>query len=195
MSETPTKRAARSGNPAKRAAKQPSDHRAAAVKKKLVITDPAEWAAEAEGALTELPSGKVVRMILPGMHEFVTLDLIPNSLMPFVEEAIQAGGSKPMSQSQIKSMADNKQMLLDASEAMDRIFVHCVTEPIFQMPPANREDREKGVLYVDMVGIQDKQFVFQRSMGGTVDLEQFRKEQSSVMETISAVTDDPSTTE
>jgi hypothetical protein len=181
---TTTKKATRSGNPAVRAQA-----------KQLQITSAEEWAAEAEGALTELPSGKVVRMILPGMHEFVTLDLIPNSLMPFVEEAIQAGGSKPMSQSQIKSMADNKQMLLDASEAMDRIFVHCVTEPIFQMPPTNREDREKGVLYVDMVGIQDKQFVFQRSMGGTVDLEQFRKEQSSVMETISAVTDDESTTE
>jgi hypothetical protein len=36
--------------------------------------------------------------------------------------------------------------------------------------------REPGVLYVDMVAMEDKLFIFQWALGGTSDLEQFRKE-------------------
>lgn len=158
-----------SGNPAKRAV----------AKKKLVITPADEWLEEAEGTLTELPSGRVVRLIMPGMQEFISAGLIPNTLLPIVMGAIES--TKPMSPAEAVALKNDPQMLIEMASTMDRIFVHCVTEPVFQLAPESGGERVKGVLYADRVRMDDKQFVFQAAVGGTRDLEDFRKRSQQVV--------------
>lgn len=45
-------------------------------------------------------------------------------------------------------------------------------------------EREPNVLYVDMVTMEDKLFVFQWALGGTSDLEQFRQELGANVESL-----------
>jgi len=173
-----------SGNPAKRAA---------AKKKALVITPESEWLEEAEGTLTELPSGRVVRIIMPGMQEFISAGLIPNTLLPVVMGAIES--TKPMTPSEAAALKNDPQILIEMAETMDRIFVHCVTEPVFHLAPENGGERVKGVLYADRVRMDDKQFVFQAAVGGTRDLEDFRSRSQQVMADIQSVDETQSSTE
>lgn len=44
------------------------------------------------------------------------------------------------------------------------------------------EDRDEELLYADDVDIEDKQFIFQFVVGGSSDLEQFRREQAATVE-------------
>ena len=162
-----------SGNPAKRAENK--------IKPKLEVTATEEWLEAAEGEPTELPSGKVVRIITPGMQELVSEDVIPNSLMPIVLGATQGVGTTKEDEAKLRA---NPQVLLDMMTTMDKVFTICVTEPVFQLPPENKEDRKSGVLYVDRVQQSDKAFVFQLAVGGTADLEQFRREQKAVVERV-----------
>lgn len=155
----------RSGNPAKKAA-------AKAAAKQLVVSSVDEWEVDADGVLTELPSGKVVRIITPGMQEFLRAELIPNDLLPIVMRATNGQGSDD----ELKAIQDDPTAILKMADAMDKIFIHCVVEPKFSMPPADGS-REKGVAYVDRVELQDKTFVFQAAVGGTRDLESFRQQQ------------------
>lgn len=147
------------------------------------VTSASEWLTEAEGVLEELPSGKVVRVIMPGMQAFIEADLIPNELMPIVLDAIQKQQSTPTNEFQ--DMQRDPQMLLKLVETTDRIFAYCVTEPVF-LPAVPKDQREPGVLYTDMVSMEDKGYVFQIAVGGPRDLAQFRAEQATQLAALSS---------
>lgn len=189
-----------SGDPRKRAVKKTTTKKAAAGKlrarpKPTAVTPASEWLEELEGQLLELPSGKVVRVIMPGIQAFLKADIIPNELMPIVLKAID--DHTPMSESEVEELQRDPDMLLKLVDAFDKIYVYCVTEPQFEMPP-NAEDvkaynekhpdepveqpdelRVEGTLYADRVNMDDKSFVFNVAVGGTRDLEQFRAESAA----------------
>lgn len=170
--------------------------------KPTAVTSASEWLEEAEGQLLELPSGKVVRVIMPGMQAFLKADIIPNELMPIVMAAIDE--QKPMSSEDAAKLAEDPEMLFKMAEAFDKIFVYCVIEPRFELPPDEddvkvwnerhpdeqvrgpAELRVDGTLYSDRVHMDDKSFVFNVAVGGTRDLEQFRAESATQMEAIQA---------
>jgi len=192
-----------SGDPRKRTGtkKSPSGM-GRARPKPTAVTSASEWLEEAEGQLLELPSGKVVRVIMPGMQAFLKADIIPNELMPIVMAAIDE--QKPMSSEDAAKLAEDPEMLFKMAEAFDKIFVYCVIEPRFELPPDEddvkvwnerhpdeqvrgpAELRVDGTLYSDRVHMDDKSFVFNVAVGGTRDLEQFRAESATQMEAIQA---------
>lgn len=147
------------------------------------VTGAQEWLTEAEGRLEELPSGKVVRVIMPGMQAFLEADLIPNELMPIIMGAIQK--HQPATTTELQDIQRDPAMLLKLVETTDRIFQYCVTEPKFEMAVA-REDRVAGVLYTDMVSTEDKGYVFQIAVGGPRDLAGFRAEQATQLAALQA---------
>jgi hypothetical protein len=161
-----------------------------------------EWLAEAEGQLLELPSGKVVRAIMPGMQAFLRADLIPNELMPIVMEAVDE--QKPMTREAAAELQKDPEMLMKLADSFDQIFAYCVTEPRFELPPTQEdvevynekhpeepvdgpaELRVRGTLYTDRVSMDDKSFIFHVAVGGTRDLERFRQESEAEMAAIQA---------
>lgn len=158
------------------------------------VTPADEWMAQAEGQLTELPSGKVVRMRMPGMQAFIASDLIPNELMPIVMQGISL--FKPPSEKQLEELRDDPDLLMKVATTMDRVFAYCVTEPQFEPTPTkvsangrlliDPSQKEPGVMYTDIVDEQDKSYVFQVAVGGTRDLARFREEQATIVEALSS---------
>lgn len=169
---------ATSGNPAKRAAAKQTTAQAKQAAP-LTITSVDEWLEVAEGQVIELPSGKVVKILMPGMQAFLEADLIPNDLMPIVMDSVQGTAADD---EDLKKMQSDPQMLVKLADAMDAIFCYCVTEPQFAPTPKNRADRVKGVLYADLVDMTDKSFVFSAAVGGTRNIQQFRAQQAEAME-------------
>ena len=194
----------KSGNPAKRTTtkKAPVPGKGRVRPRPTAVTPVGEWLEAEEGQLLELPSGKVVRAIMPGMQAFVKADLIPNELMPIVLSAINE--QNPMSEDDAAKLAQDPSMLVKMADAFDQIFVYCVVEPKFELPP-DEDDRDKynelhpdepvgspdelrvrGTLYVDRVSMDDKGYIFNCAVGGTRDLETFREESRTQLETVSA---------
>lgn len=152
-----------------------------------------------------LPSGNAARVRHIKPEAFLEQGLIPDPITAIVDKAIKS--KKGLRPQQKVDMSKDPEQLGAMLEMMDRTVVFAVVEPTVVMPPecvvchnANlarnkqhsdkgRDDfhefvpepREEGVLYVDRVDMDDKAFIMQWTMGGTRDLERFRREQRGSM--------------
>jgi hypothetical protein len=172
------------------------------------ITSPEAWVSvegRGDDEIIKLPSGNVARVRRAGAEAFLAQGLIPDTLTPIVEKAIKS--KKGMRPEQSKKIMEDPKQLGSLMEMLDRTTCYAVLEPRVVMPPTcvvcdeldtnaaeqhvkqSREDyhafqqkpREAGVLYADRVDLQDKMFILQFTMGGTRDLERFRREHGTGM--------------
>jgi hypothetical protein len=199
-STTTKKKASRSGNPATRA-------------KAVAPTAASAWKTNAQIEDVELPSGNVARVRRVGPEVFLSQGLIPDSLTAIVEKAVHSKrGLKPVQQ---KEIMDDPKQVGAALEMMDRVLCYAVVEPLVEMPPAceqcgeyNKDDvlahktgpefthryieaqRDDDVLYADVVSLDDKSFIMNYCLGGTRDLERFRKEFGAGLGSLGVVQDD-----
>lgn len=169
----------------------------------VVTPTPAgEWKGRVQvaGSDLALPSTNVARVRPISPAAFLQSGIMPDPLRPIMQKAINdKKGLPPKVQ---KKMMDDPVLLASAMEMMDRTICYVVVSPEIQMPPACIEcgeyaktkqhdseqptfkhayqegSREQGVLYADELDMTDKEFIFQWVLGGTRDLERFRKESS-----------------
>lgn len=154
----------------------------------------------AKGVEVSLPSGNVALCRRPGMEAFLAEGLLPDSLMGIVQEHIGRGQGLPASK--LQNIANDKTQIVEILRAMDKILVrvviepkvafHWVTEEWLSANESNlplgatipEEFRDDDLIYTDDVDFDDKKFLFQWAVGGTADLERFRKESERVMDDI-----------
>lgn len=135
------------------------------------------WKKSSEGSPLRVPSGNTAIVRNPGMQVFVSQGMIPNSLMGPIQEALHNGKRPDMSKLEV-----NEQTLKDMLELADAVVMFCVVDPKVtsnkdatgEILPLEARDADK--LYVDEVDVEDKMFIFQYAVGGTRDIERFRKE-------------------
>lgn len=134
------------------------------------------------GTLFTVPSGNTAILRTPGMQAFLTQGVIPNALMPFVQDAM-AKGQAP-SKNDMKGLLADPTRLQQIMDLADSITVKCCVDPkVFPIPtddegkeiPIGDDRRDENVLYVDEVDFEDKMFIFNVAVGGTSDLEKFRE--------------------
>ena len=171
----------------------------------LSVTSLSDWLApaEPEGTKLPLPSGKVCLAINPGMEVFLEQGLIPNALLPIVRRAVSEG--RGLSPKQVEEISEDPEVLADVIAFANRVTVASVVKPAVQMPPLWTEEdriaglcaadlvgdpakdkRVDGILYADMIDLNDRLFILQWSVGGTKDLERFRIEQADAVEGVLA---------
>jgi len=134
----------------------------------------------------ELPSGNVALVKRPGMMEFIRSGVVPDSLLPIINDQIAKGRGRPPTQSDFVKDVDS---LDDMMEMVDRVLVLVVQEPAVELHWTEEEvdgkkkktviplsERSEDVLYTDDVDLDDKMFIFQFASGGTRDAERFREE-------------------
>lgn len=155
------------------------------------VTSASQWKSKsAQGGELKVPSGNVCLVRKPdGMRVFMSKGMIPNSLMPIVQNAIAEGtkgNSKPVDPAKLmEEVLSDPQKLADMIGLIDAVVVDTVLEPKVAAVPENYDDRDDDVLYVDDIDMDDKMFIFQFAVGGTRDLESFRREQESTMAVVS----------
>lgn len=158
------------------------------------------------GGILELPSGLIVRWRNPGgMRAFLAKGIIPNSLMPMIEEALN--GKKQGVEAKDINMAELLQDTEKVAEMMamyDNIAQMCIVEPKIYAAPtdadveahnaAHPEDevdiydlRHEDRLYADELPDEDKIYLFQLVSGGVKDLETFRQQQQINVGDLAAV--------
>lgn len=126
----------------------------------------------------KLPSGNtcLVRPVDP--QDFLTSGAIPNSLLPFVQEAMKKAQGRDEAEAPDDDLAlelmANPERIMEAMQLFDTIVLAAVIEPPVQPAPPEGAERDEDLLYVDEVDLDDKVFIAQFAMGGTGDLETFR---------------------
>lgn len=152
--------------------------RAQATAKKA--TSVSEWKKDSYNPFQELPSGKTIKIKKAvGFQTLMKSGLIPNSLMSIVQKSLDKGEEPDVS-----TISSDMGKINEMLELMDNITCFMVEEPEIHPVPKNKEDRDGDLLYVDEVEDQDKMFIFQYATGGTKDLETFRREAGSVLDTV-----------
>lgn len=180
-----------------------------------MATTAREWKKKAPTGNAEiiLPSGNecLVRRLAP--EAFLSSGLIPDSLSAIVNKAIKT--KKGLPPDVAKAMTSDPQQLRKGLQMIDQVLCYVVMDPIVRMPPpceirindsmcgqyetdeihTEREhdnfhlavigEREDEVLYADQVDMEDKNFIFQFVLGGTANVEQFRKELATGMADVS----------
>lgn len=153
------------------------------------------WKKDAQGTPLEVPSGHTALVRPVGMQVFLQRGMIPNSLMPIIREAMKSGKPQDMKMDDVTA-----EQIEDMMALFDAVTCYVVVEPKVTptpmrpvdpqpegatetvLEPVPAEDRDPNVLYVDEVEFDDKQFIFQWVVGGTRDIEQFRREQGAAVE-------------
>jgi hypothetical protein len=74
----------------------------------------------------------------------------------------------------VKSLMKDPDTLADIMLAVDKVVSFCVVKPEVHLTPDDQTRRKPGLVYADMVGVEDKMFIFNYVVGGTRDLETFR---------------------
>jgi hypothetical protein len=146
------------------------------------------WKKSASGIELEVPSGNVCLARRIDLRVLLKRGVIPNSLMPFVNKAISGKETNPedfAAELQREGNLDKK--LEEMMELVDLIVCECVIEPKVYPIPADGEERDESLLYVDEVLAEDKNFILQWAVGGTTDLEKFRTEQGSYVARLQSV--------
>lgn len=162
----------------------------ATARKSSRTTTATQWKKSATiGVEITVPSGNVCLARRVDLRSFLKKGVIPNSLMPFVQEAIKGKRTTPEAMmSEVMEGEDVQKNLDEMISLMDHIVCECVIEPkVLPIPKLNEDGeesypRDPDALYVDEVDEIDKNFLYQWAVGGSADLERFRKEQAEYVE-------------
>lgn len=131
-----------------------------------------------------LPSGQLVLARKPGLQQLMVEGVLHkmDNLTALVDSRHVKKGQRG------KPDAVNVQGLLDDPEALkgilhtvDRVLCAVVIRPHVEMTPNDITRRVNGVIYADTVDIQDKMFLFNWALGGSADIERFRRESEEVV--------------
>lgn len=128
----------------------------------------------------ELPSGNVCLARRVGLQSFLKRGMIPNSLLPIIENSLKQG--KPVQPDNpmagVKLDLESINSILDLQ---DEVTLSAVIEPKVARIPVEGDldyhERDPDKLYIDDVDQEDKAYIFSWAVGGVSDLEQFRERQ------------------
>lgn len=178
-STTDKKASTRSGNPAKKAAakKAAADRQPKKQAAPKAASSSADFKKRVQGQLLRLPSDLVVKARRVELETLVTKGNVPNSLMDVVQESLKKGQSADIaSMVGVDEGEIDLQMVTEMFEMVNEVVVTCVVEPKILPEPEDGEAQDDDLLYVSDIDPVDKMFIYQWSIGGTDDVEQFRRE-------------------
>lgn len=171
------------------------------------VTSAKSWKKKAQGIELNLPSGNIVKARRPGLQKIMSSGLLPDSLLPIVQKAMNDAKGLPPSDMK-KMMESDPDIIFQTLDTMDRIAAMCVVDPVMHyhrrkvvnVTPEQWEDipddvRDEEIVYTDEVDMDDKNFLMTWAMGGSSDLELFRKQSEEYLGSIHAIASDENSAE
>jgi hypothetical protein len=140
---------------------------------------PDAWLHGGSGAQEDLvvPSGQTCLVKRPGLEGLIRAGVLRevDSLSAIVSSKhIKKSKKGQPDKVDAQSILKDPAALDEIMHTVDKVVCHCVVLPQVHMTPDDATRREPGVVYADMVGLEDKMFIFNFVVGGTRDLESFR---------------------
>jgi hypothetical protein len=141
---------------------------------------PKQWKKDKKLKPVEMPSGNTGIIRRRPLQAFLKAGLIPNDLLPIIQEALKAGKTEIKPE---EIMQDDKKVV-GVLELIDVVVVACMVEPEVLPAPVKESERDEDLLYVDEIDWDDKQFIYTYAIGSVADLEAFREQQKANVEVV-----------
>lgn len=146
------------------------------------------------------PSGATCEVKRPGINGLIKAGILESldSLTALVsQEVIPNAEGRPKIDPKV--ILEDPSKFTDMLEMLDKITLHCVTQPTLLPIPMREvvdpesgeptgkqeevpeEEREEGI-YIDQVDLEDKTFIMNFVMGGQSDVAGFREESQAALE-------------
>lgn len=133
----------------------------------------------------EMPSGQIALVRRPGIQQLMVEGVLHkmDNLTALVDKKyIKKGGTgKPSDNIDVGGLIGDPEAMSQILHTVDRVVCAVVVRPQVQMTPNDPTRRIPGVIYADSVDLQDKMFIFNWSVGGSKDLESFRRESEAIV--------------
>lgn len=136
----------------------------------------------------EVPSGQVCLVKRPGVEGLLTAGVLENMdvLTSLVGEKVakkakKSAGAAKQAEVSVEEIFKDPEKAEAVLHTVNRVLCEVVIKPPIFMAPNDVTRRKSGVIYTDMVDLNDKMFIFQYVVGGSADLESFRDELSEAM--------------
>jgi hypothetical protein len=148
---------------------------------------PTAWGSDPEQAGgpvdLELPSGQLVLARKPGLQQLMVEGVLHkmDNLTALVDSKHVRKGKGGRADINVQSLLGDQDALANILHTVDRVLCAVVLRPGVQMTPNDPTRRVRGVIYADTVGIEDKMFIFNWALGGSRDIERFRRESEEVV--------------
>jgi len=140
---------------------------------------PKQWGSSAGPGVEDLtcPSGQRALVRRPGVAGLIAAGVLHDidTLSQIVDEKhVKRVAGQPVVDKD--TLAADPDALANVMHVVDRVTAYVVLRPPVKMAPNDPTSREDGVIYTDMVDLEDRMFIFNFAVGGTRDLEKFRRE-------------------
>ncbi len=130
-----------------------------------------------------VPSGQLCLVRRPGIDGLMEEGVLHNldSLTSIIQEkhVKRVKGRKNKDDKLVvdtDTLQKDEEALVGIMHMVDRVVCHVVLKPSIQMTPNDVTRRQPGVVYCDMVDIEDRMFIFNYALGGTRSVERFREQ-------------------
>lgn len=135
-----------------------------------------------------VPSGQTCLVRRPGVQGLIEAGVLNSldSLTAIVDEKHirRVNGEAEID---VNSLANDSGSILNVLHVVDKVVCYVVVKPEVVMPPDDPDERSDDAVYVDMVDIEDKMFLFNFAVGGTRSLESFREERDQLVGSVEHV--------
>lgn len=162
---------------------------------------PTHWGSTSQYEDLVVPSGQRCLVRKPGIESLLKSGILQNAdLLSKIVQSEHVDRVKPSPKTEVvddstMDIFKNEGVLEDVIQAIDKIVCHTVVKPEVHMAPNDITNRKAGVVYTDMIDLNDRIFIMNFVVGGQRDLETFREGPESVVGSVGHESEDGSATE
>jgi hypothetical protein len=147
---------------------------------------PSTWGAVSAYEDLVVPSGQMCLARRPGLEGLIKAGIVSNfdMLTKIVgdQTSRMKTGKEPKSDEEIMSeVMASPERLEEMMRVINKIVCYVVVKPEIKSAPNDITRRVAGVIYDDMVDIDDKMFIMNFAMGGVRDLSTFREQYDAAL--------------
>lgn len=147
---------------------------------------PSAWGAVSPYEDLTVPSGQMCLARRPGLEGLIKAGIVSNFDMLTKLVGDQANrmktGQEPKSDEEIMNeVMGDPERLTEMMRVIDKIVIYVVVKPEIQPTPNDPTGRKYGVIYADMVDLDDKMFIMNFALGGVRDLSRFREQYDTAL--------------
>lgn len=156
---------------------------------------PTAWGASRGYEEIVTPSGQLCLVRRPGVQNLIEAGVLHDvdTLSAIVSEEhikrVKGDDGSEATEIDVDSFAKDAASVANVLHVVDRVVTFCVIKPEVVMTPNDVTSRQAGVIYADMIDIDDRMFIFNYAVGGTRSVEQFRKDSQALVGGVASVED------
>jgi hypothetical protein len=150
---------------------------------------PQAWGSTSVYEDLRVPSGQLCLARRPGLEGLMKAGIVSNfdlltKIIGDQSERIKTG-KEPKTDAEVTAeIMEDPERMAEMMRVINKIIMHVVVKPVITPAPNDMTQRKPGVIYDDMVELEDKMFILNFAVGGVRDLETFRGQYETALRSV-----------